>query len=398
MLFSPANHEPLTDEAWDETRVRAATKAIVDDALAALDPVALWPSVEGWDVSEGQAVLPLTTLYTGACGVVWALDVLRGRGYADVEVDLAGVARHALETWRRSQASTERPPWNTRPSLFSGESGLLLVAYKLAADSEIADRLHELVCANWDSSLNELMSGSPGTMLAAKAMLDWSGDGRWAAAWRTSAEELWRRRHDDGYWTCGTSGKLLGAAHGIGTNTNVLLQGGDLLADDRRERLPAETAAALERCAVVEGGLANWPISVEHGRELAVDGQIRLQWCHGGAGVVSSAAAYLDEELLRNGAELVWQAGPKSMEKGQGLCHGTAGNGYALLRTFGRTRDELWLDRAKQFAVHALGQVERWRAQRGTGRYSLWSGDVGVALFAADCLERNAAMPIVDYL
>ena len=28
-----------------------------------------------------------------------------------------------------------------------------------------------------------------------------------------------------------------------------------------------------------------------------------------------------------------------------------------------------WLDRARRFAVHALGQIER----RGTGRYSLWT-------------------------
>ncbi|MGI8887009.1 MAG: lanthionine synthetase LanC family protein, partial [Gaiellaceae bacterium] len=84
--------------------------------------------------------------------------------------------------------------------------------------------------------------------------------------------------------------------------------------------------------------------------------------------------------------------------KGPGICHGTAGNGYALLRTFGRTGDELWLQRARRFAVHALGQVERWRAERGRGRHSLWAGDLGVALFAADCLKARAEVPIVDYL
>jgi hypothetical protein len=42
--------------------------------------------------------------------------------------------------------------------------------------------------------------------------------------------------------------------------------------------------------------------------------------------------------------------------------------------------------------------VERWHAQGGRGRYSLWSGDIGAALFAADCLEERAEVPIVDYL
>jgi DUF1680 family protein len=84
------------------------------------------------------------------------------------------------------------------------------------------------------------------------------------------------------------------------------------------------------------------------------------------------------------------------MEKGPGICHGTAGNGYALLKTFERTGDDRWLERARRFAVHALGQVERWRQKRGGGRYSLWTGDVGAALFAADCLDARTDLPIVD--
>ena len=108
--------------------------------------------------------------------------------------------------------------------------------------------------------------------------------------------------------------------------------------------------------------------------------------------MVASAAAYLEEELLLAGARLTWQAGPPGMEKGSSICHGTAGNGYAFLKTFERTGDEEWLDRARRFAVHALEQVER----RGRGRYSLWTGDLGVALYAADCLEPRTAYPILE--
>ena len=100
--------------------------------------------------------------------------------------------------------------------------------------------------------------------------------------------------------------------------------------------------------------------------------------------MVATAAPYLDEELLLAGAELTWRAGAHREEKGAGLCHGTAGNGYALLKTFERTGDERWLERARRFAVHALaaGRAER------PGRYSLFTGDVGVALFAA-CVPRG---------
>jgi hypothetical protein len=56
---------------------------------------------------------------------------------------------------------------------------------------------------------------------------------------------------------------------------------------------------------------------------------------------------------------------------------------------------EEWLDRARRFSVHALGQVRRARAERGRGRYALWTGDVGTALFAADCLDGRARYPIL---
>ena len=54
------------------------------------------------------------------------------------------------------------------------------------------------------------------------------------------------------------------------------------------------------------------------------------------------------------------------------------------------------MERARRFAVHALGQVERLGAANGRGRYSLWTGDVGAALFAAACLDVDARYPILD--
>jgi hypothetical protein len=56
--------------------------------------------------------------------------------------------------------------------------------------------------------------------------------------------------------------------------------------------------------------------------ELEWQGEMRLQWCHGGAGVVASAAAYLDEELLLAGAELVWRADRRAWRKGPASAMG----------------------------------------------------------------------------
>ena len=399
VLYRPDAFEPLTGEPWSTERVREGIRAVVADAEEALDPDGLWVAGDG-DAGGGRAG-PLTRLYSGASGVVWGLDTLRRRGHADTRVDFERAALRALEVWRAAPDSAERlePPVRTHASLYFGETGPLLVAWQLSRRADIADGLYARVRENVDNETNELMDGSPGTMLAAHAMLEWTGDERWAEVWRDSAEELWRRRYLDGFWTYPPYGKAPGAAHGVGTNTSVLLQGGELFPESRHEELRRGTADALARTAVVRDGLANWPMAAEDCGELVGwDGEIRLQWCHGGAGVVASGAEYVDEELLLAGAELVWRAGPQSMEKGPGICHGTAGNGYALLKTFGRTGDERWLDRARQFAIHALGQVERARTKRGRGRYSLWTGDIGAALYAADCLDARTTVPVVDYL
>ena len=90
----------------------------------------------------------------------------------------------------------------------------------------------------------------------------------------------------------------------------------------------------------------------------------------------------------------VWHAGP--LVKGPNLCHGTAGNGYAFLALYRRTREARWLERARAFAMHALRQVESMRAKHGQGRHSLWTGDVGVALYALDCIDAGFGFPTLE--
>ncbi len=396
MLYRPEAFERLTDEAWDEGRVRDGIRSLVRGCEQAYDETDLWPVADDWD--SYQARTPLTTLYAGASGVAWGLDQLRRRDHAETRLDLAGVARRSLELWRGLPDFPPRPepPVHTDASLYFGETGVLVVAWRLGASAELADDLYERVRENADNETNELMHGAPGTMLAARALHVWTGEQRWADAWREAADVLWQRRDADGLWTYPPYGRGLGPSHGVVTNTNVLLQGGELLEPGRRDELTRDTAAVLARTAVVEDGRANWPIAAEDEGIVGFDGEIRLQWCHGGAGIVAGAAGYLDEELLLAAAELVWEAGPPAMTKGPGICHGTAGNGYAFLKVFEWTGDELWLERARRFAVHALGQVERWREERGRYRFSLWSGDVGAALFAADCLDARLIVPIVD--
>jgi Lanthionine synthetase C-like protein len=368
VLYDPAAFEPLTDEPWYEASVRDGIAAIVADADAAFDPKGLWPAHE-WD--GYKAPLPLKGLYVGAAGVVFALDALRRCGLAETELDLPSVAVQALERWRAEPEfmEGEAPPEPAESGLLEGETGILLVACKLG--HRLEGDLRARIRANLANEAEDLMWGTPGTLVAAVAM-------GWDDLARESADALMSRRDADGLWTqrlWGRSFQGVGTVHGLSGNVLALLQ----VDDARNDSLRRESAAVLARLATREDGLANW------------HGEGKLQWCAGAPGVVSSARDYLDEELLLGGAELVWQAGPPGSEKGHSICHGTSGNGFALLAAFERTGNELWLERARRFAVHALGQ-----AKRMPGRYSLFTGGVGTALFAAACLDGDARYPLFE--
>jgi hypothetical protein len=388
MLYEPAQFEPLIDEPWDPAGIEDAIATIVADAGAAFDADVLWPAHE-WD--GWQAPLPMKNLYVGAAGVIWALDALRRRSHAEPPLDLAAAALRSLELWRADPDFMAGETHSHPAALLRGETGPLLVAFLLAPDPALADDLHALVRANVANKPDAVMWGAPGTLLAALAMREWTGEARWAEAARESAAMLRARRGADGLWRQDDDYRGLGTVHGAAGNTLVLLR---LEADDA---LATEMAEVFARTAFREDGLANWPGSPRP--QLAGrDGSIRLQWCTGAPGVLAGAWEYLDEDLLLAGAELIWRAGAHGDEKGHGICHGTSGNGFALLKAFARTRDERWLARARRFAVHALAQAERLAAVNGRRRYSLFTGDVGTALFAAACLDVDTRYPILDIL
>lgn len=395
MLYRPEAFDPLKPVPWSEDRVQGAIAEIVADADSAFDLGSLWPAHDwdGWNTPH-----PLKNLYVGAAGVIWALWVLRERGFAASRLELEAAAQRTLDL-RREQPDLMHDvelPQPADASLLEGESGILTVLTLCwNTTTSFPDELHRLVQANRDNPAEELMWGAPGTLLAARALHERTGEQRWADAWSEGADALLARRDGDGLWTQRLYGDVyrgLGPVHGAVGNVRVLLDGP--LGEETRATLVRESAELLARTAVVEDGMANWP-GAAGASLVASDGQIRVQWDQGAAGIVASASSYLDEELLLAGAELVWAAGPHGPEKGAGLCQGTAGNGYALLATFERTGDELWLERARRFASYALEQSRRARDARGRGRYSLWTGDVGVALYTADCLDGRVRYPIL---
>jgi hypothetical protein len=271
-----------------------------------------------------------------------------------------------------------------------------------AATAKRESALADLVAGNIDHPARELMLGSPGTLLAALFLHERTGHQRWSELFRLTANKLWSQlewsaEHRCAYWTqrlFGRSSTYLDAVHGFVATALPLIRGRHLL-DERAwhdwERTIVDTVA---RTADRMGGHANWRPELN---EVGPAHKKLVQFCHGAPGLVICLAGLpstaLDDLLLAAG-ELVWSAGP--LAKGSNLCHGTGGNGYSFLKLFRRTGDSLLLDRARSFATHGIAQTEESASRFGQLRYSLWTGDMGFAIYLHDCLRAEAEFPTLD--
>jgi hypothetical protein len=370
VLWVDVEHEPLSDHFWTAGWAQEALEEIVADAESAASPEGQWPTHPRDEIPDGEV---WSGLYLGSAGMAWGLWKL-GSAF-----DAASAIAYALERYRVTPDFRQNPH---APSLLCGETGILAAAERVGSPAADRERLRELIHANRSHLTWELLWGSPGTMLAARAFgLD--------DAWRESAELLWAQWDEESdLWSQDMYGRVnqyLGPGHGVAANVHALR---GFFAD---ELLRERVARLMERMALHEEGLVNWPPTPD-----ADPSHIRVQWCHGAPGIVITIGDLLPWELALGAGELIWRAGP--LRKGPGLCHGTAGNGYAFLRLHELTGDVLWLDRARRFAVHAVEQVRRERGAVGHGRYSLFTGDLGVALYLRACLDAQAAFPIIDEL
>lgn len=393
LLYDPAEHRPLVLRTWSESEARAAIEAIAGDAIDAYQgPEQLWPNALE-DLGDEPDV-PFRNAYLGAAGVAWALDLLAKERLAPELPGLAELADSLPAGFRQAPELVALAP-PPAASLLFGESGILLAVEAIRQTGEQLADLEACIRRNARHPSLELCWGSPGTMVAALELWRRTGEERWRDAWLDSAgwllgewqETLWVQ---DLY---GEKRQFTGAGHGFASNAFVLLAGRDLLSD-RADAVTDRIRAVLLDLAVEEDGVAQWfPLAG------VATGRRPVQWCHGSPGIVTSLAGLpADEEtdrILAAGGELTWRAGP--LVKGVGLCHGTAGNAYAFLPLYSRSGDERWLERARVFAMDAVADVNRRREANGRGRYTLFTGDIGVALLLRSCLVPDATFPLFGH-
>jgi hypothetical protein len=395
-LYMPDRHVGPPPTAWDPERVQQWLRRFAADALAARAD-GPWP-LHPRDRSDAPELPgPFNCLYFGAFGVWLALVRLADCGYCELPTSRAEIFAQLLDDYTRSPDLGE-----VVPSWFLGDSALLTACCLTRPDRETEDRLAAVIRGNRANPTREALWGAPGTMIAALTMYEATANNRWAELYRDSVESLWSSWfHDEtrDVWLWeqdlyGSRVRYIGAGHGWAGNLSPLWRGRDLLTAEQQAQLRERTLHGLARLAIVAGELANWA------PDVASTAKMLVQWCHGAPGMITSLRhADLPEltPLLLAGARLTASAGP--LGKGVSLCHGTDGNGMALLEIHRRTGDAAWLERAREFAMISLDQSEADRARYGHWRYSLWTGDAGLAWFLLDCLAGTTrGMPGLDVL
>jgi hypothetical protein len=379
---------------WDPGHAVQAIGEIVADALDHFGGDQFWPAhpLDG-GVKDGHS-----GIYLGAAGVIWALEHLKRVGAIKANFDFRPYLLQLMERTKREMTTYE--DYANNGSLLFGDMGTALLIMRLEPSSTLADLIYMRADANTRLPIRELMWGMPGSMIACLSMSEITGEARWQSIYDAQAERLLADLQEtpDGP-ICEQDLydhhlKYLGPVHGYAGNMIPLLRGWEWLTEHQRARIVDAVPRTLSKNAWRTDVGTSWRATVGRDKPPSL-----CQYCHGAPGMVATFAdAPFNlpelETLLVEGGQFSWAAGP--LAKGSNLCHGTGGNGYAFLKLYRRTKDAMWLERARTFAMTAIAQCREARNELGRGRFSLWTGDVGLAIYLWDSLTGVPHFPTVD--
>jgi hypothetical protein len=387
-LYELTRHEKLGGAAWDPDIARNEIKRIIEDFGSARLSAGNWPT----HPLDDEGLAPKWALYSGAAGAVVSLRILRNAGHAAIDHSDSLNCIHA--------SYLLHPDYGYETGLQLGEIGILTPAVLANLnDTETTERLVDCMKKTIHNQAREITSGVTGMMHAALTLFQKTHNEIWRELYCEGAQALWESWTQNGetgewHWQSHIFGAVrtyYGACHGIAGNVHALLRGKEFLPNHWEKSMVQRAAHTLSHGSVRHGTEVNWPLSSETD---PVGKKHLVQWCHGAPGIVmalSTVTSGVPEDadkladLVNDAAEMVWIAGP--LTKGPGICHGTSGNGYAFLARYQRTGQAHWLDRARQYGMHAIEQSRHTRNKYGQGRYTLWTGDSGLAIYLHHCLN-----------
>jgi len=407
-IFEAGRHERLIGTPWSEDRARDAIERIVADANRTFTPEGLWP-IHPLDRSPERPPDAIKYLYHGAAGIIWAFNYLRETGAVASNRDYLPIARDLIGRSRDDLAKhpeVRKYMASEAASYLVGEAGILLLQWKLERSEDTASQLYAQLQATIGDTRGVAWGGA-GSMLIALFMYERTDEARWKDLFLRHFDALWNQLSYSDEARChlwrstlyGFTEMRIGAIHGFVANAFVMIRCRHLLEANLAAEMLRRIHETVHATALIEGSYANWPNNVGK-TNWSTPFAIVVQHCNGAPGIINSLADFpkdtrwsVDTVLLQGG-ELAWDIGPPV--KFPCLCHGAAGTGYAFLKLYARTGDDKWLSHARAFAMHAIDQSDRALAKYGQRKYSLWTGDLGLAIYLWDCVKGTAQFPTLD--
>lgn len=410
-LYEEARHRNLASSVWDERKARSLISNIFNSVEASYQDGHGWqPHPDDANDAFGPDGEPHLQLYFGTAGTVWGQDYLGSRGYGSTDNDYHPLVEEAWGTnAARLRSVMEGFPDGAEYArgLLLGDMGFIVTLLRLKQSNTLSGQLLCLADENAENSIGEYMWGSAGSLAAALAFANALDADRLSSFAKRAVASLEQQliispSLDCWTWRQNLYGNdlcIVGAVHGFAGNAFSILKALEYLSSDQKQIWRQTIRDTAIKTAHTQGVYSNWRMCIDYDENQ--ENNFLVQFCHGAPGVVCCLASLIDgtddefDSLMIRAGELIWKAGP--LEKGANLCHGTSGNGYAFLKLFQATRDQRWLDRARSFAMTAIAQSQESHDRHGRFHHSLWTGDIGLAIYLDACIEENANIPTMDF-
>lgn len=375
----------------------------------------------GGGLSSAQLEPPTASVAAGAAGIAYMLWRV-----ATIQAEPA-LVEHAGRWLEQAEVEARRPRGFLNPGLgltadrlgqtspYHGPSGIFAVR-ALIAQARGDARLRQLPIQRFVAACQpladdpDLMLGGCGSVLISALLLealpteDDHARGLLLDLGQRALRSTWQQVAEFAPMQRGSPVLNLGIAHGwAGVLYATLLW--NLIAAGPLPEQAYVRLKQLATCADPVGRGARWKLTLD--APGARRGVPTPGWCNGSAGFVhlwTLAFRVLGEpEFLVLAEQAAWNAWQERWASGV-LCCGLAGQAYALLNLYHSTGANEWLQRAQVLAdlaatrlVAARGEPSDMRPSDGISRWSLYRGDVGVALLAADLEQPDQArMPFFE--
>ena len=195
----------------------------------------------------------------------------------------------------------------------------------------------------------------------------------------------------------------IGAIHGFAANTFVMIRGRHLIERDRADEVLRRIHQTVHATVLIEGPHANWPNNVGPATRPA-SLSVVVQHCNGAPGIINSLAEFPRD--ARWPIDAFVATGGRSRMGRRPDANQTSQLVPRRRRQRLRVPEVVYAHRQRQMArsrtqicdVRTIVQCDSALEKYGRRKFSLSTGDIGLAIYLWNCVQATAKFPTLGCL